>query len=596
MKNIEEYDIVVIDSGIDCGFVENDNRYTQVYYDRKRHLLLSEELHDEFGHGTLCISAISKHITGLKVLMVRIIDMKSSELSSQELTEVLELLDEKITCKIINMSLGVLAPQNYTKLYEVCYRLYMSGVLIVAAFSNSGAMNYPASFPFVIGVSEDDRCRNIYSFVPYGQGEVNVGAYGAIQRIFLSEKKPVIYKGNSLACAHFTGILLKKSKEGEKSIHEYLKELGICLRIPQTKQNTLYEEMKGKNACVFPFNKENHILLINEDMLPFAKVDFYDLKYKGHVGSTGEDVLGIEDNRKHEIYSVEKLDVNRYDVLILGHCDRLINYNANSLIEMMLLNDKYVISYDYLPRYAEYTKFIYPQIDAARLENINTDRLYRIGKPVLGIFGTNRQQGKFSLQLQLRSELMNRSLKVGQLGSEPSSLLFGMDECFHFGYNSSINMSDEQVVSYSNRLVSGIAQKENELIIVGGQSMCAPIDYSSIWNIPLRQMAFMAGLDISHVILCISYEDEDEYIYRSVMFLESFLSCDVVAVSLLQRKKAINKFGQLIYQKLSGKEIDEKRKRVGRLLHIPLFCIDTKAEVNDLCDLIEKKVIHREVG
>lgn len=93
-------------------------------------------------------------------------------------------------------------------------------------------------------------------------------------------------------------------------------------------------------------------------------------------------------------------------------------------------------------------------------------KLYRISKPILCEVGTSSKQGKFSLQLAISEQLVKFSYNIGQLGAEPSSLLFGMDECFHFGYSSDCNLPIDNIVSYVNQ----ISQKDSDIIISGCQS------------------------------------------------------------------------------------------------------------------------------
>ena len=60
--------------------------------------------------------------------------------------------------------------------------------------------------------------------------------------------------------------------------------------------------------------------------------------------------------------------------------------------------------------------------------------------------GTNSSQGKYSVQLYFRRRLREVGYKVGQLGTEPSAVLFEMDEMFHCGYNQQIGFSIEVVI------------------------------------------------------------------------------------------------------------------------------------------------------
>lgn len=96
--------------------------------------------------------------------------------------------------------------------------------------------------------------------------------------------------------------------------------------------------------------------------------------------------------------------------------------------------------------------------------------LYHINKPVLGIFGTSSKQGKYTLQLLLRYKLIEYGYKVGQLGTEPSALLFDMDSVFPMGYGCSVELDGFDTVIYLNHIMNTISQKENDIILVGSQS------------------------------------------------------------------------------------------------------------------------------
>ena len=89
-------------------------------------------------------------------------------------------------------------------------------------------------------------------------------------------------------------------------------------------------------------------------------------------------------------------------------------------------------------------KVYFPDILRENIPQNYFGKLYSIGKPVLMISGTGSQQGKFSLQLKLRDRFKQEGYRVGQLGTEPSSLLFGMDEVFPCGYGSKVKLSDER--------------------------------------------------------------------------------------------------------------------------------------------------------
>ena len=92
--------------------------------------------------------------------------------------------------------------------------------------------------------------------------------------------------------------------------------------------------------------------------------------------------------------------------------------------------------------------------------------------PILGVFGTSSQQGKFTLQLALRYELQKRGFKVAQLGTEHQSGCFGIDNTFPIGYglDKSVAMPFDFYIPYLRRVISELDKEGYDTIIVGAQS------------------------------------------------------------------------------------------------------------------------------
>ena len=81
------------------------------------------------------------------------------------------------------------------------------------------------------------------------------------------------------------------------------------------------------------------------------------------------------------------------------------------------------------------------------------------------MFGTSSQQGKFTLQLTLRDKLIKRGYRIGQIGTEPSSYLFGMERCFHFGLDSTCEISRFETIAYLNQVIEELSDQGAELIL-----------------------------------------------------------------------------------------------------------------------------------
>lgn len=157
--------------------------------------------------------------------------------------------------------------------------------------------------------------------------------------------------------------------------------------------------------------------------------------------------------------------------------------------------------------------------------------LYRISKPVVGVFGTSSKQGKFTLQLKLREMFLGHGYNVGQLGTESNSILFGMDYVFPMGYNSSVYIQDEDVIRYLNCVINNMCEDGKDIIIVGSQSGTVTYDIGNIVQYNISQYNFLLGTQPDAVILCVNPYDDEEYIRRTINFIESSVNgCKVIAI------------------------------------------------------------------
>ncbi len=131
------------------------------------------------------------------------------------------------------------------------------------------------------------------------------------------------------------------------------------------------------------------------------------------------------------------------DTLILGYVDELARIAQKDVlkqtIEIALLNGKNVFSFNYVDkkRYPELyrrasqqkLRITFPKLTRRHFKQVLDLRNQEVDKPVLGVFGTSSQQGKFTVQLALRRQLMKMNLNLGQIGTEHHSGLFAFSIC-----------------------------------------------------------------------------------------------------------------------------------------------------------------------
>lgn len=214
--------------------------------------------------------------------------------------------------------------------------------------------------------------------------------------------------------------------------------------------------------------------------------------------------------------------------------------------------------------------------------------LYRISKPVVGIFGTSSRQGKFTLQLKLREILLKQGYNVGQIGTEPSAQLFGIDYCYPMGYNSSVYITGYDTIRYLNYIENDLCKQCKDIIIVGSQSGTVPYDFGNISQYTIPQYELLMGANPDCVFLCINPFDEIDYIKRTVNYIESIIDCKVIALVVFPMTLNNNWLG--IYgnkRPLKPEEYELLRTKLTKQFQIPIFCLGCE---NDMALLSDKLI------
>ena len=515
-----DYDVVIIDSGInllngttpDGICIENTNNG----------IVYTDNLKDDFGHGTVIYSIISKKIDFSKVFIIKLSECKDI-FGGECLIAALEYVKKHIRCRIVNISLGVVVSENLNRLYEICGELTKDGVIIVSAFDNDGCYSYPAAFDCVIGVDSKNDLSNINEYAFVENSPINILAKGNLQRITLQDGKSLLVGGSSVACAHISSILIENKMnfsnivEALAYLNSKAKFIYSSLKTKKQITNVLFDI---KSAIVFPFSKEMHSLLRFSHMLPFNVVNYYDIRQSGKVGVRLSDYY--EEIKSNQcIMDIEGVDFENVDTIILGHLDKLNaitkrDYKAE-LIKKAVDSGINIYSFDSLEPYSGLIdnsdiRCFYPRVTLNDVPNNSFGKLYKISKPVLGIFGTSSQQGKFSLQISLKRELELLGYDVGTIGTEPQSLLFDFDFSFPMGYNSTVSINNSEIILYLNNIINKLCIKEKDIVLVSSQAQTIPYYCNNLLEFPSMQYHFALGTKPDVIVLCINYYDEVAYI------------------------------------------------------------------------------------
>lgn len=95
--------------------------------------------------------------------------------------------------------------------------------------------------------------------------------------------------GDSLACAHFTGILADCCVKNNMPPMEALDLLGVKLLVKDNEEENYDHKARNvvgqyKKAAIFPYNKEMHSLIRYAALLNFRIEAIYDIRRSGRVG------------------------------------------------------------------------------------------------------------------------------------------------------------------------------------------------------------------------------------------------------------------------------------------------------------------------
>ncbi|MCI9414479.1 MAG: DUF1611 domain-containing protein [Clostridiales bacterium] len=425
--------------------------------------------------------------------------------------------------------MGFLSCGSIAALQSLFDKFYQKGSIVVSAFDNNGAVSFPAALCHVIGVDGQELAGSPEGFMYVENSIVNIVGKIRNMRVAWTSPDYIIVRGNSYLCALIT-LKIAESLQDQKKFQ--LSQ--IC-----TSQHHNEKPVKAEvpfsisKAMIFPFNKEMHAIARYEEMLSFEAAKYCSLRITGQVGRTVADILPGCRNKK-VIQDINTVAWDEFDTLIIGHTgelDRIIGAGfKKDLFQKSLAFGKNVYSLDPLPDEfksgAFSSKLFSLGFDEKNLEK-RFGKLYKTNKPVLAVIGTNSQQGKFSLQLELRKNFLRRGYIVGQIGTEATSPLFGFDEVFPCGYNGQVSLDLPQTIAAVNGMIWNITQKDVDIIIAGAQSgFIAYNDYNAMMY-PIYHQLYFTALQPDAVILCINPFDDVSFVRRTIYAAEG-LSCGKV--------------------------------------------------------------------
>lgn len=536
---IRKVRIAVVDSGVRMDHPAVRGHSPQViYYSGLK------EGEGACGHGTAIYNIIRQTEDFADIINFQITN-KDEEISDKVLLSCLAVIRDEYDVDIINLSLGLSLSDEIVEMRQICDGLRSKGVIIISAFDNVGSISYPAAFNNVIGVTSMDLCRKIDDFIVFEDDVINIGANGNVQRLAWDSPDYIFFGGNSFACAHVTVQAARFMAEGAVAFSEIMdkfKAAALQVYSNDVSRSKNKQFFQIKKAAIFPFNKEMHSIIRFCDLLPFEISGVYDIRESSRIGSTTNHIMKAE-VKSFLIKNIEGIDWASFDTIIIGNIPskgvQLLARARDKIIEQAIKAGINIFSFDDIRSQYHYERLYCPAVDRADVPAERLGKLYRIAKPVIGIYGTSSCQGKFTLQLELRKKFLQNGYAVGQIGSEPSAQLFGMNDAYPMGYNSSVYIDGHDAIAYLNERINILCQNGCDIVITGSQASVLPIDVGNKSMFPMRQYSFLMGTQPDCFVLCVNPYDDFGYVRRTITFLESSVDGKVIALCVypMQYKK-----------------------------------------------------------
>lgn len=587
--------IVLIDSGTNISRKEFAKAKIKNYiFDSSAELVEDNDNNDNLGHGTANAFILHKQLPNAMIYSIKLFD-KNRTTSIYELMNALRYIHQHLTVDLIHISNGVTYCECLNEFEGLCKMINEKGIIIVSSFDNNGAVSYPAAFNSVIGVDWHELCTKVNQYYFVENSIVNVMGIGSVQRLPWTGESYKRVSGSSFTAPYITGIVGKVMQSGIQKRANILLELRNSSEKVITIKNSIVAKDHSwvrhiSKVILFPYNKEMHSLIRYKNELPFEVTGVFD-NYGNSKQNVEQPQIGIQ--------SINDIDWNSdFDTVILGHTGILQSINKKDykeyFVEKCKKHFKHLYSFDPIPDLdhlssKETPHFYYPSVKESDIPKELVGKLHKIPSPVLGIFGTSPRQGKFTLQIRIRNILKKKGYIVGQLGTEPSSLLFGTDEVYPMGYNATVEVMGSNSISVVNQMMLNIYKRvEPDIIIVGSQSQSVPYTTGNIGFYPIMQHDFLIGTEPDAIILCINPNDEISFIKRTINYLESFIETKVIGISMFPLEKVMEwKMSVEHGEAINADELHKRKTNYENTLNLPVYLLGNEQDDEKMIASIE---------
>ncbi|MBT3274720.1 MAG: S8 family serine peptidase [Spirochaetales bacterium] len=602
----QDVQIAVIDSGIDpthpgVGHVPEKAR---ISIEANGQIESAIDSPPCSGHGTACAGIIRQKAPVIALYSIRIFDESLIADGHALITAIRWTIEHQMD--VVNLSLGTTDITFRDELADVCRQAREAGIILVAAEHNEGRESYPAVFSDVIGVT-GGKVQGRFGYY-YRPGEkIECVARGDMQRVCWTHPRYIMVSGTSFAAPHITGIvalirqaypgasleqvreiLQANTLEGNPELSQNTDQPHVPVSSPAPAAVTHSDPFNPHKVALYPFNKEMHALVRSTDLLNFRIIGIADPPGKRLAGKDAGEALGIQpigvciQPRLHAA-------LDGADTLILGYVDQLsrigkkdllrqsiqtaLDHNCHIFSFLTVQRDTYGDLYEQAEKKGLHITFPSISLKEAQYSIQAGSPHGPVDVPVLGIFGTSAQQGKFTLQLALRRQLLQKGYKIGQIGTEHHSALFGMDFSFPIGYATPLSLPVQWYVPYLDFKMREIChQTHPDIILVGAQSGTIPYDVHEHSTHSLSSIAFLLGTKPDACILVVNSIDADAYIQDTIDGIRTLTKAPTILLAMSDKEKHIRAaYGRTFIKPrlMTPEEIDGKLRHLEDRFGLP---------------------------
>lgn len=578
--------VVVIDSGVNLEHpllkqYKNISGF-EVSLNENDEIIINNSFNDEIGHGTAISYILCRYIKNLQLIVVKAFDSEEN-IEEKKIIKILEYINntyEKVD--IISMSFGMTLCYEKKRFEEICNDIHKKGGIIVASYDNLGKMTYPACFDHVIGVDTDIRIKKAFDYIYIKNSKINIKANSLKHRLPGIKNEMINVYGSSFAVPYIDVIIADIIEENgniNNIVYEQLEQKAKTIVNYEKKEKQVCD-FNIQNTIVFPYQKET------KNIARFFKNNLYGIYDVKNTGNIGKCVRAVYKDADYKVKDINKLDWNEeFDSVIIGYCKDK-NISREKLMEILLKCQQYkkkvyTFSHEVLKEYRrnaineENLINVIPQVN--NFYDTHFGKMWDVALPVLCVAGTSSKQGKFSTQIAIREELIKRGYKVGHLGTEPYACLLNCDECYPYGYDSNITISPADKILYVNQLMHNIEIEEKDIIISGLQSNLWHYNLGNVSFYPTDQYEVIAGINPDAIVLCVNYNDENEYIQKNIFYIEKIweVKCIAIVIFPFMKQFTMENSSDFEFTKANDKNMSERMNELGNEFNIPVFSNDT---------------------